>query len=92
MQVTKHNIIESLQWLEEQLGMFGLKNCPKIGRSVLTIGLEGNSQSSRYTRLSHVVSGWAVWALVHPEFVHHITACPAPRFENLTAFFKVMID
>ena len=48
MQVTKNNIIESLQWLEEKLGMFGLKNCPKIGRSVLTIGLEENSQSSRY--------------------------------------------
>ena len=98
MQVTKNNIIESLQWLEEQLGMFGLKNCPKIGRSVLTIGLEENSQSSRYIRLSDAVSGWAGWALAHLEFgvsvnsfptkgadyTHLFTACQ-PRFEILTS-------
>ena len=52
-----------------------------------------------YTTLdSAVASGWAGWALAHPEFgisvnpiptgkadyAHHITACP-PGFENLTA-------
>ena len=48
---------------------------------------------------SDAASGWAGWALSHPEFwssvnpiqtreadyVHHITACP-PGFENLAAF------
>ena len=88
-----------MQWLEEQLGMFGLKNCPKIGRSVLTIGLEENSQTIRYIRLIDV-SGWAGWALARLEFgvsvgnsfptkgaadyTHLITACP-PRFETLTS-------
>ena len=46
---------------------------------------------------SDAASGWAGWALAHPEFgssvnpittrgadyAHHITACP-PGFENLT--------
>ena len=48
--------------------------------------------------ISDVASGWAGWALAHPEFgvsvnpiptkgvdyAHHITACP-PGFENLVA-------
>ena len=49
--------------------MFAFKNCPKIGRSALNIGLEESSQSSRYIRLSDAVSGWAGWALAHMEFV-----------------------
>jgi hypothetical protein len=51
-------------------------------------------------KASDAASGWAGWALAHPEFgssdyAHHITACP-PGFENLTAslkaFFKASIQ
>ena len=48
-----------------------------------------------WTVNSAAASGWAGWALAHPEFgssvnpgwadyAHHITACP-PGFENLAA-------
>ena len=50
---------------------------------------------------SYAASGWAWWALAHPEFgvsvnpiptrgadyAHHITACPS-GFENLTASLR----
>ena len=54
---------------------------------------------------SDAASGWAGWALAHPEFwssvnpiptrgtdyAHHITARP-PRFENLTASLRTMLE
>ena len=53
---------------------------------------------SNILHISATASGWAEWALAHPEFgssfnptprgagyAHHITACQT-RFENLTAF------
>ena len=57
-----------------------------------------------YYQFSDAASGWAEWALAHPEFgspvnpiptrgadyAHHIIACP-PRFENLTASLQLHI-
>ena len=59
-----------------------------------------NQPSPLLNKFSDAVSGWAEWALAHPEFVssanpiptrgadyaHPITACPT-GFENLTASF-----
>ena len=60
--------------------MFELNNCPKVGRSVLSIGLEENSQSSRYIRLyirlNDAVSGWAGWALARLEFGVSVNSFP----------------
>ena len=58
----------------------------------------GNPRVARGTLYSNAASGWAGWALAHPEFgvsvnpiptkgagyAHHITAYP-PGFENLVA-------
>ena len=59
---------------------------------------------SRELIFSDAASGWARWALAHPEFgssvnpiatrgadyAHHITACP-PGFENLTASLHLVV-